>query len=95
MVWWNSLPQLRERAQWQPGAGRALQQRAARRPTKEDPAAPWMLALTSPAIAEHATGRIWAGHALIITYLWSSFFTIVKMVAIATVSPVSSNASMR
>jgi hypothetical protein len=54
-----------------------------------------MLALTSPAIAEHATGRIWAGHALIITYLGSSFFTIVKMVAIATVSPVSSNASMR
>ena len=32
-----------------------------------DPAAPWVLALTSPAKAEHATGRIWAGHALIIT----------------------------
>lgn len=37
----------RERAQRQPGAGRALQPRAARRPTKEDPAAPWVLALTS------------------------------------------------
>ncbi len=46
---------LREGPQRQPGAGRAVQPRAARRRPEEATAAPWMLALTSPATAEDPT----------------------------------------